>query len=615
MSFLAELKRRNVFRVAIAYIALWWVLLQVTDIVVPALNLPETINSIVVYLGIIGFFFAVFFAWAFELTPEGIKPSDEVDEAVSIRATTGQRINRLIIGLMSIALALLLFDRFSAPEQATLAEGPARETIENSIAVMPFVDMSADGSQEYFGDGMAEEILNVLVTIEELDVTSRTTAFSLKGANLSIPEIAERLDVNYILEGSIRSDGNSVRVTAQLIDVANDTHLWSRTFDRELQGIFAIQDEISLAIADALKVELLGDQVGDVPTENMAAYDLYLQALRKFDVPSWEQIREAQDLLSRVVELDPDFADAWGGLSASYNAEVVYGELSNADIDRNIDLSIDAANRALLLNPELVVALLTIANANVHRLDWAQAWLYFDRASQLMNNNQYTSDAGLFYTAVGWFDDAIVALERAVEMSPENAVIHSVLGRAYISHGELAKGIAELEKTMAMGYPAGYDNMAIVDLMTGDASGAKSRLWQFVPEELSAESGALRPGVSLDDYREKMIDGYFDPSLRAEFAELLPENEQAYRLITGSMLLKNGEHLVRWLDDSTFNRFLTITYIFAPPFRDMLNQPAMKDYINLVGLPDFWRKNKWPHFCRPVGEDDYECQDMQGHYP
>jgi len=613
MSLISELKRRNVFKVAAAYLALGWVVLQVTDIVVPALNLPPTIISNIVYIGIVGFFLAVFLAWAYELTPEGLKPTDEVDEDVSIRATTGHKINRLIIGLMAVAIAVLLFDRLYTPGEPAVANVSPSVELENTIAVMPFADMSPDGSQEYFGDGMAEEILNVLTTNSELDVTSRTTAFSLKGENLSIPEIADRLDVNYIVEGSIRSDGNFVRVTAQLIDVANDTHLWSETFDREMQGVFAIQDEISLAIADALRVELFGNQIGSVPTNNMEAYDLYLQAIRKFDVPNSQKVTEAQQMLFRVIELDPEFASAWAALAGSYEAEITWNELNDAEIDQRLVLAIDAANKATLLDPNLVTAWTVTGNAHLQRLDLQHARDFLTRAQQLTKNRQ-VDDFGIFYTAVGWFDDAIEVLERAVELDPEASVHYSVLGRAYLSNGEVEKGLAALNTSIKQGYGAAHVNMALFHLMNGDKESAKAELvsvWNKGVFLISTDGAAE---LETTDFVGTLVDGYFDPDLRAEYVQYLP-SEELITLITGSMLLMNSEHLTNWLADSTFNRYLIITYLMAPPFRDMLNQPAMKAYINSTGLPDFWRANKWPDFCRPVGDDDYECQDMYGNYP
>jgi TolB-like protein len=495
-----------------------------------------------------------------------------------------------------------------------VAQSPTSAEIANTIAVMPFADMSPDGSQEYFGDGMAEEILNVISTIEELDVTSRTTAFSLKGEGLSIPEIAERLQVNYVLEGSVRSDGDFVRVTAQLIDVANDKHLWSDTFDRELKGIFAIQDEISLAIADVLKVELLGDQIGDIPTENMEAYDLYLRAIRKFDVPNWDKTKEAQELLNRAIELDPEFAYAWAALAGSYGNEITYGELGDSEIDQRLDLAIDAAQRATLLDPTLLTAWSNMGWTNLQRLDWEQAKVFLEHVKGVAPiDSSYADDGGIFYTAVGWFDDAIRVLEQSVEFEPADSVSYSILGRAYISNGQMERGLAALETSIGQGYAPAHINMAIVHLMNGEPEAAKDalkNLWSRAPMFPRAAGSTL----TGSEYIDLMVDGYFDPGLREEYTRYLPSVEPV-SLITGSMLLKNSEHLTSWLDDSTFNRYLIITYLFAPPFRDMLNQTPMKAYINSVGLPDFWRANKWPDFCRPLGDDDFECQDVNGNYP
>jgi hypothetical protein len=228
-----------------------------------------------------------------------------------------------------------------------------------------------------------------------------------------------------------------------------------------------------------------------------------------------------------------------------------------------------------------------------------------------------TSDPGLFYTTVGWFDDAIDVLERAVELDPDSSVDYSVLGRAYLSNGEMDKALAALNISIDQGYPAAHINMAMVHLTNGDRAAASAELqgyWNLGGAVTDAAASAAEAGLSVPEYIDVLVDGFFEPDVRDEYRPFLPPSE-SFALITGSMLLKDSEHLTGWLTDTTFNRFLVITYVFAPPFRDMLNQPAMKAYINSTGLPDFWRANKWPDFCRPVGDDDYECQDMYGNYP
>ena len=235
MSLFSELKRRNVFRVGIAYLIVAWLTLQVTDIVVPILELPDVFDRGVLLLLAIGFPFALIFAWAFEMTPEGVKKEKDVDRAVSITQHTGRKLDFIIIGVLTVAVAIFALDKF------VWTESVAPKT----IAVLPFVNMSDDSEQEYFSDGLSEELLNLLAQIPELRVTSRTSAFSFKGKDATIAEVGRTLDVEHVLEGSVRRSGDTIRITAQLINVSTDTHVWSDSWDRDFQDVFVIQDEIA----------------------------------------------------------------------------------------------------------------------------------------------------------------------------------------------------------------------------------------------------------------------------------------------------------------------------------------------------------------------------------
>jgi TolB-like protein len=255
VSFFAELKRRNVFKVGIAYAIVAWLLLQVSDTLVPALHLPEWFNSGVAFVLIIGFPIAIILAWAFEMTPEGLKKEKDVDRSQSMTNVTGQKLNNAIIGVLVLALVYFVVDKFvldpgrDAAQIATAVQDShdqQPEPIEpansdKSIAVLPFVNMSSDQEQEYFSDGLSEELLNLLAKIPELRVAARTSSFSFKGQSIEIPEIASRLNVDHVLEGSVRKSGNQIRITAQLIQADNGYHLWSETYDRQLDNIFQIQ--------------------------------------------------------------------------------------------------------------------------------------------------------------------------------------------------------------------------------------------------------------------------------------------------------------------------------------------------------------------------------------
>jgi len=296
-SLFTELKRRNVFKVGVAYLVLAWVVVQVTDSAVPALHLPEWVNSFVFFIGAIGFPFALFFAWAFEITPEGIKKESDISPEDSISAHTGRKLDFIIISLLIAALGYFIWkSQLDNNIPVTSSSPQMKDTLDNkpvnfedyinpaSIAVLAFSDLSPNGDQEYFSDGISEEILNVLVKVSSLKVSSRTSAFQFKGTKLGIPEIANQLKVRHIVEGSVRKAGNTIRITAQLIDTKNDTHLWSETYDRPLDtsNLFAIQDEIANAIVEALKETLGLESLNAVKVEqhttNLTAYELFLQA-------------------------------------------------------------------------------------------------------------------------------------------------------------------------------------------------------------------------------------------------------------------------------------------------------------------------------------------------
>lgn len=602
MNYFAELKRRNIFKVAAAYLALGWVVIQITDVVVPALNLPNSLNSIVVYIGLIGFPFALFFTWAFELTPDGIKKTAEVDVEDSIRSTTGQKINYAIIGLLAIAVAFLLIDRNSSPE---IAAG------ERSIAVMPFADMSADGSQEYFGDGIAEEILNALVTIEELDVTSRTSSFAYKGTNTQIPEIANELDVNYVLEGSVRTDGENVRVTAQLIDVAADRHLWSDTFDRELINIFAIQDEISQKVAQALKIKLVGEnELVEPPTENIDAYDLILRARQMLYVPNLERSIEARKLIEKALEIDPEYADGWAMLSRSYDLTIFWG--SNGDYDDTeianmFTLALDAANKGISINPNHSESWNNRGHTQLHLNQWMDARISSEQAISL--NERSSSNwhrIGEYYSAIGQIDEAVNALKVASDIAPTNAAIVNRYGRALLMAGQYDRAREELTKASDLGFGLANNARAIISIIEKDISDA------MVDMEIysRAQEGPL------DENFANYIEAYYANNSSADYHYQLPNPASNYvaKDVSG-MLISDGDYLVTLMRNGQENVYSSLTSLYFPPFRNILNQPVMKKYLKEIGLTNHWRSISFPSFCRPIGEDDFECQDGEGNWP
>lgn len=361
MTIFAELKRRNVFRVAIAYAVASWVLVQVIDVISPIFEIPEWAPKLVFILLAIGLVPALVFAWAFEMTPEGIKKESDVDRSGSITSQTGRKLSYVTTGFLVVAVALLLIDRQLRPvvtvepevvvETAEIAEETQND---NSIAVLPFVNMSSDEEQEFFSDGITEEILNALASVQELKVAGRTSSFAFKGQNDDLRRIGDALGVENILEGSVRKSGATVRITAQLVQVDTGFHLWSETYDRELTDVFAIQDEIANEILQQLRSKLLaGDVVvAEAKRTSPEVYELYLQAKQRIYTRIGPEIELAVDELDQAIQLDQEYAPTFAqrGIATMLLSDQQYGSIPDDEANRRAKRYID---QALKLDPEL----------------------------------------------------------------------------------------------------------------------------------------------------------------------------------------------------------------------------------------------------------------------
>ena len=315
----AELRRRNVVKVAVAYAIVGWLLVEVASVLFETFEAPAWVMKVFATVIIMGFPLAMFFAWAYELTPEGLKKEKDVDRSQSITHITGRNIDYIIIAALSVALVFFAFTHDWRGEEVQDAD----ITADKSIAVLAFTDLSPEGDQEYFSDGISEELLNVLAKIPGLRVAARTSSFQFKGQNRDVIDIGEQLNVALVLEGSVRKAGLQIRITAQLVDASNGFHLWSETYDRELANIFAVQDEIAAAIVGALK-EHLGLQVEAAVqrryTDNPDAYDAYLQGwalIKSFNlgVDGPAKLDASRQHFERALALDPAYALAFVGLA------------------------------------------------------------------------------------------------------------------------------------------------------------------------------------------------------------------------------------------------------------------------------------------------------------
>ena len=365
--FISELKRRNVFRVGAAYAIVSWLIVQVIDIAFPRLGLPDWTITLVLVLLLIGLPVALILAWAFELTPDGVKKAEDTGEDQSVPVPGGQKLNFLIAGALVAALGFIAYQNFSFGPDQVFGEGAG---VDKSVAVLPFDDLSEGGDQEWFSDGLTEEILNSLARLPELRVISRTSSFYFRDQDMPLREIAERLDVAHIVEGSVRRSGNRFRVTAQLIDAASGFHIWSERYDRALADIFAVQSELAEQIMGAVGTEIQAAEVERIrrrPTEGLTAHDLMMRAVHHYMKFTRKDHARARPLLERAIELDPEYAVAHAILSGiDFTAYGNFWSLDPTLLDRALEraeraLAIDASSPYALLHKAIV--LLTMGRA------------------------------------------------------------------------------------------------------------------------------------------------------------------------------------------------------------------------------------------------------------
>jgi TolB-like protein len=412
-----------------------WLILQVSDVILGNIEAPQWIFRVILLLLACGLPPVLLFAWAFELTPEGLKRDSEVVRSQSITARTGRKLDFVIIGVLVAAVGFLLAERFTADETETTetlnapVTAPAADA-RKSVAVIPFVNMSDDKQNEYFSDGISEELLNVLVGIDSLRVPSRTSSFSFKGSDQKLSEIGQQLGVDHILEGSVRKDGERIRVTAQLIDVRTDTHLWSETYTRQLDDIFAVQDEIARAIVAALEITLSGgdeEKLATHSTSNVAAYNKYLQGRHLWNQRSARSLRAAVEPLREAVELDPGFSQAWAALADTY---VLFPEYGIGSVAEFIPLAREATQQALAIDPDSARALTTSGYYKASfDYDWDGANRDFARAIDLEPGYATAHHwFGEILVAEGRLEEALEQLHAAAEADPLSAVIRHVPG-------------------------------------------------------------------------------------------------------------------------------------------------------------------------------------------
>ena len=592
MSFIDELKRRNVIRVAIAYAISAWFLIQVSDTVFPMLRLPEWTATFVAVLLIIGFPVALIFAWAFELTPEGLKREKDVDRSESITRVTGRKLDFIIIATLVLALGYFAFDKFvldpsrDAELVRTTTKAATEQAVEiadNSIAVLPFVNMSGDANNEFFSDGITEELLNLLSKIPELRVTSRSSAFSFKGENIHIPTVAKKLNVAHILEGSVRKAENRVRITAQLIEADSDVHMWSESYERELDDVFAIQDEIAQEVVTALQVQLLGAIPTTMET-NPEAYFLYLQGKHHLESGRTSSQR-SEDAFRKALEIDPNYAPAWAGLSRTLRARANWGQI---DLYTGTEAARQAVLRALQLDDSLADAWAMLAHIQwVYDWDWNTAE---STAKTALLHGPHDARAlevsSKVASSLGHEEEALKFALAAVEVDPLNYFILRNLGLTYwqMRRFDLAEGAFRRGLGLYPDREAAHSNVAL--FVT--AQGRSEEAWQLLQAEKSETFRTLVSVFVLHDL------GRIDEARQANQHTVDNEGKWlAYQIAQNFAYLGDIEAAFQWLETSYEQRDGGMTYILGDPAFTVLHDDSRWEPLLLkVGILDAWKDLK-----------------------
>jgi len=395
LQIVKELQRRNVFRVTLGYVVSSWLLIQVADVALESFGSPDWVMRTIILLLALGFPIVVFFSWAYEVTPEGIKRESEIDRSQSITHVTGRKLDRAIIAVLALALSYFAYDKYLVPEapqdagEGVVAQVEEELAAENgkSIAVLPFVNMSGDESSAYFSDGLADTVLHMLAQVADLRVAARTSSFQFRDQALGIAEIGRQLNVSSVLEGSVQKSGDKIRVTAQLIDVSNGFHLWSGNFDRDLNDVFVIQDEIAAEVVTALKLSLLGEAAATLAsdrTDDLDAYTEYLLGTEKLGSVNTNNLNAAVQHLQQAVRIDPEYARAYSTLGRAYLEMSDYGSMRR---EQAMAAAREAASRALDLDPTSSEALAVLGRVALMDNDLDLAGDLLGKAVELSPND------------------------------------------------------------------------------------------------------------------------------------------------------------------------------------------------------------------------------------
>lgn len=610
MGLFDELKRRKVFKVGAGYLVVAWLVVQAASIGFPAFDAPPWALRIFILVIFLGFPISLVFAWAFDVTPEGLK------------AEKGIRGSRAFL-LIAAGLSALAFTWYfkgqpayldaAAPPPApsgpaaAVASKPSAPISRKSIAVLPFVNMSADKDQEYFSDGISEEILNALAQVKDLKVAGRTSSFQFKGKSDDLRAVGQALGVAHILEGSVRKQGDKVRITAQLVQTADGFHLWSETYDGDLKDVFHLQESIARSITDKLQVILQGDQAQrlvEAPTKNTEAYTLYLQATQVFNRRDGARFPEAIGQLEQAIGLDPNFARAHSRLAAVQAVAANYDPNVRHLAARAVE---EHARMATKLDPRLAEPHAALGALYTRERRYAEAFDTLER-SLALDANDVTANfwyATLFCTT-GYVAKCDAELDRVLEIDPMMPNALSWRGREYVRTGELDQAEKLLRRSEDVGLAHAGLSLGVLSDARGNRAEAE-RYWAlgnrpFLGEFPAGSAEIIAHGIYSDAPAKARAIEVIDQYLATK-----PETISAVA-INALMRLGQPQRALALAEQGiTSNEAIVLNPIWDNSGRSVRTLPEFAGFAKKMGLAALWDKRGPPDLCAKNSKGDYVC--------